>query len=264
MMRKAWTTWTRPVFLALMLGLAPGAAIAAQPVVAAAADLKFALEEIAQTFRRHTGQSVKLAFGSSGTFATQIRHGAPFELYLSADEAYVRTLHADGFTRDAGALYAIGRLVLIAPPGSSLPVDGELKGLAAQLKAGAIRRFAIANPAHAPYGRRAEEALKQAGLWEAIRPKLVLGENVSQAAQFAVTGAADGGIIALSLAQAPQMARLGRHALIPAAWHAPLRQRMVLLRNAGATADAFYQYMQQPPARAVMRRYGFVLPGEDG
>lgn len=262
-MSRLWMKVMRALFL--MLCLAPAAPVAAaEPVVAAAADLKFALEEIAQAFRKDAGQAVKLSFGSSGTFATQIRHGAPFELYLSADEDYVQKLHADGFTRDGGALYAIGRIVLMAPPGSRLPVDGELKGLAAQLQAGGIKRFAIANPEHAPYGRRAEEALKHAGLWEAIRPKLVLGENVSQAAQFATGGSADGGIIALSLAAAPQMKERGRYAPIPADWHAPLRQRMVLLRNAGSTAEAFYRYMQQPPARAVMRRYGFVLPGEEG
>ncbi|MCO6411611.1 MAG: molybdate ABC transporter substrate-binding protein [Thiogranum sp.] len=237
---------------------------AAEPVVAAAADLQFALEDVARAFRQDSGRSLKLAFGSSGTFATQIRHGAPFELYLSADEDYVRALHADGFTRDAGALYAIGRIVLIAPPGSRLPVDSELQGLAAQLEAGAVNRFAIANPEHAPYGRRAEEALRHAGLWDALRPKLIIGENVAQAAQFATSGSADGGIIALSLALSPQMASLGRHALIPAAWHAPLRQRMVLLKNAGATAEAFYRYLQQPSTRAIMQRYGFVLPGEDG
>lgn len=257
-----WIRYMHAAVVSLALALATPAG-AAGPVVAAAADLQFALEEIAQAFKEDTGQSVKLAFGSSGTFATQIRHGAPFELYLSADEHYVRTLHADGFTRDAGTLYAIGRIVLIAPPGSRLPVDGELKGLAAQLEAGAVKRFAIANPEHAPYGRRAEEALRHAGLWEALRPKLIFGENVAQAAQFATSGSADGGIIALSLARAPQMAGLGRHALIPAAWHAPLRQRMVLLKNAGAIAEAFYRYLQQPSTRAIMRRYGFVLPGED-
>ncbi len=264
-MNRHWIKVVRALSLVpLLFTLAlPAPAAAAEPVVAAAADLKFALEEIAQAFRKDTGQSVKLAFGSSGTFATQIRNGAPFELYLSADEEYVQKLHADGFTRDGGTLYAIGRIVLFAPPGSTLPVDGELKGLAAQLQAGKIKRFAIANPEHAPYGRRAEEALKHAGLWDAIRPKLILGENVSQTAQFATSGSADGGIIALSLAKAPQMQTLGRFARIPAQWHEPLRQRMVLLRNAGPTAEAFYKYMQQPAARAVMRRYGFVLPGEE-
>lgn len=236
--------------------------LASEPIIAAAADLKFALEEVAQSFKKDTGQSVKLTFGSSGTFATQIRNGAPFQMYLSADEDYVLKLHAEGLTRDQGVLYAIGRIVLMVPPGSALPVDGELKGLAAQLKAGQIKRFAIANPEHAPYGRRAEEALRKAGLWEAMQPKLVFGENVSQAAQFALSGSADGGIIALSLAKSPQMTQLGRYAVIPADWHEPLRQRMVLLKGADATAQAFYRYVQEPAARTVMRRYGFVLPGE--
>jgi molybdate transport system substrate-binding protein len=237
-------------------------AFAADPVVAAASDLKFALEDVAQAYRQDTRRAVVLAFGSSGTFAAQIRNGAPFQLFLSADEDYILKLHAEGYARDQGALYAIGRLALVAPPGSALPVDGELKGLAQQLQAGRIARFAIANPEHAPYGRRAEEALRHAGLWQAIRPKLVLGENVSQAAQFATGGAADGGIVALSLAMSPQMEKRARYAVIPAAWHTPLRQRMALLRNAGPEAQAFYAYLQQPAARAVMRRHGFTLPGE--
>jgi len=235
---------------------------AAMPVIAAASDLKFALEEIAATFERERSQSVKLSFGSSGTFATQIRNGAPFDLYLSADEDYVQALAADGLTRDAGVLYAIGRIVLMAPHTSSMPVDSQLRGVAAELKAGRITRFAIANPEHAPYGRRAEEALRHAGLWDLIKPKLVLGENVSQAAQFATSGSAAGGIIALSLAMSPQMKDQGRYAPIPADWHTPLRQRMVLLRRAGESAEAFYRYLQEPGARAVMKRYGFTLPGE--
>ncbi|MEQ1439872.1 molybdate ABC transporter substrate-binding protein [Fontimonas sp. SYSU GA230001] len=247
----------------LATGLLAPALFAQQvPVVAAAADLKFALEDIAATFQADSGQRVKLSFGSSGTFATQIRNGAPYAMYLSADEDYVLQLHKDGYTRDAGTLYAIGRIVLMAPPSSELAVDGELKGLAEALRAGRIARFAIANPEHAPYGRRAEEALRHAGLWDAIRPKLVFGENVSQAAQFATSGSAAGGIIALSLARAPQMQDQGRYALIPAGWHEPLKQRMVLLKRADATAESFYRYLQAPAARSVMRRYGFVLPDE--
>jgi molybdate transport system substrate-binding protein len=258
----SWAFRVRAVIIVLAVAMLPGQVWGAGPIVAAAADLKFALEEVAQSFKKETQQSVKLTFGSSGTFATQIRNGAPFQMYLSADEEFVFKLHAEGLTLDQGTLYAIGRMVIMAPPSSDLPVDGELKGLAAQLKAGQIKRFAIANPEHAPYGRRAEEALKHAGLWDSIRPKLVLGENVSQAAQFATSGSAKGGIVALSLAKSQQMAHLGRYAVIPAGWHAPLRQRMVLLKNAGSTAQAFYRYMQAPAARSIMRRYGFVLPGE--
>ncbi|MGV8892543.1 MAG: molybdate ABC transporter substrate-binding protein [Burkholderiaceae bacterium] len=238
------------------------AALADVPVVAAASDLQFALKEIAQSFRQDSGRDLKISFGSSGTFATQIRNGAPFQMYLSADEAYVETLHADGLARDSGMLYAIGRIVLVAPINSPLRVDAELKGVTALLNLGKLRHFAIANPEHAPYGRRAEEALKQAGLWDALKPKLVMGENVSQAMQFAIGGSAEGGIVALSLVKSPQMAKLARFAVIPAEWHTPLRQRMVLLKNAGETAQAFYSYMQQPKARDVMRRYGFLLPGE--
>lgn len=261
-LRNRLRSWTAGLVCALSLLGSTGTAHADQPVIAAAADLKFALSDIAQRFNQDAGLSVKLAFGSSGNFATQIRNGAPFQMFLSADEEYVAKLHAEGHTRDAGRLYAIGRIALMAPHASKLVVDEELKGLAAALRSGNIKRFAIANPEHAPYGRRAEEALRKAGLWDAMRSKLVFGENVSQAAQFAISGSADGGIIALSLALSPQMLKLGRYAVIPAAWHAPLRQRMVLMKNAGGTAQVFYHYLQQPAARKVMHDYGFSLPSE--
>jgi molybdate transport system substrate-binding protein len=233
------------------------------PTVAAASDLQFALPEVAQTFTAATGLEVKLAFGSSGNFARQIRQGAPFEMYLSADENYVLELNKDGLTRDDGALYAVGRIVIIVPHGSPLESDGTLEDLRAALADGRVQKFAIANPEHAPYGRRAEEALRHAGLWAAIRDRLVLGENVSQAAQFAMSGSTQGGIIAYSLALSPKLSVLGPFELIPEEWHAPLRQRMVLLENAGTTVQRFFAFVQEPEARAVMRRYGFVLPGEE-
>jgi molybdate transport system substrate-binding protein len=231
-------------------------------LIAAASDLQFALEEIGARFTADTGLSVKLTFGSSGNFARQIRQGAPFELYLSADENYVLDLARDGFTRDEGTLYAIGRIAVMTPHGSPLDADGTLASLATALNEGRITRFAIANPDHAPYGKRAEEALRHKGLWEGIRPRLVLGENVSQAAQFATSGNAEGGIVAYSLALAPQVAARGRFELIPEDWHAPLRQRMVLLKGAGSVTARFYDYLQQPAARQMLAQYGFVLPGE--
>lgn len=234
------------------------------PVIAAAADLKFAIEEIARAFTAQTGLAVKPTFGSSGNFARQIRQGAPFQMLLSADEAYALDLARDGFTRDEGTLYAIGRIVLIVPHGSPLAADGSLDDLARALAEGGVHRFAIANPEHAPYGRRAEEALRHRGLWEAIEPRLVFGENVAQAAQFATSSSAEGGIIAYSLALSPKVSSLGRFALIPAEWHSPLNQRMVLLKTSGAVAERFYRYVQQPAARAILVRYGFVLPGEGG
>lgn len=234
------------------------------PMIAAASDLQFALAEIAETFAAGTGQPVKLAFGSSGNFARQIRQGAPFQMFLSADESHALDLVRDGFTRDQGALYAVGRIVLFVPHGSPLAADGTLEDLRAALAAGRVARFAIANPEHAPYGRRAEEALRHAGLWDAIGPRLILGENVSQAAQFATTADAQGGIIAYSLALSPKMAALGSYALIPEDWHSPLHQRMVLLRDAGPAAERFHEYLRQPAARAILRKYGFLLPGEAG
>ena len=232
------------------------------PVIAVAANVQFAIEEIAEAFQAETGQTVRLSMGSSGNFARQIRQGAPFEMYLSADEDYVLDLARDGFTRDDGELYAVGRIVLITPHGSPLEADGSLDDLAAALADGRVIRFAIANPEHAPYGRRAEEVLRHKGLWDAIQPRLVLGENVSQAAQFATSADAQGGIIAYSLALSPRVAALGPYELIPEAWHSPLRQRMVLLANAGPVAERFYAYVQQPAARTTFRKYGFVLPGE--
>lgn len=243
------------------IGLAPAHA-ADRPTIAAAADLQFALTDVAAAFKAETGREVKLTFGSSGNFVRQIQEGAPFEMYLSADEKFVLDLAEAGLAKDDGALYAVGRIVIMVPRGSPLKADGTLADLKAGLADGRVTRFAIANPEHAPYGRRAEEALRHQGLWESLRDKLVLGENVSQAAQFATSGSAQGGIIAYSLALAPDVARLGEFELIPDAWHEPLRQRMALLRGHGETADLFFAFMQKKPAREIMQRYGFVLPGE--
>lgn len=240
------------------------ASAAQVPAIAAAADLNAALPEVAAQFTKMSGKRVKLTFGSSGNFARQILNGAPFEVYLSADETYVQRLAIAGRTVDAGTLYAIGRIGLFQPSGSPIRADGALRDLGRALRDGRLRRFAIANPEHAPYGRAAQEALTRAGLWAAIRPKLVLGENVAQATQFATSGSAQGGIIPLSLAVTPQVRAAGTFALLPAAWHMPLRQRAVVLKGADDTARAFYQFLQTPAARAVLRRYGFVVPGARG
>ena len=247
--------------LALPLAAAPAAAQA--PAIAAAADLKFALAELADRFKAATGREVRVAFGSSGNFTQQIENGAPFELFLSADEGYVERLAAKGLTRDAGVLYAIGRVVLFVPAGSPLKADPTLVDLRAAIGDGRLKRFAIANPEHAPYGRAARETLQAAGLWDAIRPALVLGENVAQATQFAAGGNAQGGIVASALTKTPEVARLGTAVLLPASMHKPLRQRMVLLRNAGPVAAEFFAWLQTKPAREVFVRHGFALPGED-
>jgi molybdate transport system substrate-binding protein len=247
----------------LLLAMVAGACSSPplSPRVAAAADLQFALTDVADRFAGETGERVELVFGSSGTLARQIQDGAPFAVFLSADEAFVEQLTRAGRTRDAGVLYATGRIVLFAPPESPLVPSEGLDGLARLIARGQVPRFAIANPEHAPYGRAAEQALRKRELWDALQPALVLGENVSQAAQFATSGSAVGGIIAYSLVLAPAMRERGQHVLIPADDHAPLRQRMVLLERAGPVAERFYRYLQAPAARATLARYGFVVPG---
>jgi molybdate transport system substrate-binding protein len=259
-MRSILRPWVRT--LAAVAALVMGWAAQAQtvPTVAAASDLKFAMEEVAAQFQKQTGQSLRLVFGSSGHFKTQILQGAPFHLFMSADEQFVFELADAGKTEDRGRAYAVGRIGILVPPGSLLKPDGELQDLAAALKDGRLRKFAIANPQHAPYGTRAQEALRHAGLWSAIQPRLVYGENVSQTAQFAVSGSTQGGIVAQSLALAPAVAKTGRFALIPEAWHQPLRQRMVLVKGAPTVARAFYDHLSTPAAQAIMVRYGFAMP----
>ena len=228
--------------------------------VAAASDLKFALEELVPLFEKASGHRVKLVLGSSGNLYAQIAQGAPFQVFMSADEGFVFRLADAGKTRDRGRLYALGRIGLMVPHGSPLRADGELKDLAAALKDGRLKRLAIANPEHAPYGMRAKEALQHAGLWADIQPRLVLGENISQAAQFAPSGSAQGGIVAQSLALAPQVGRLGRFALIPASWHQPLTQRMVVLKDAPPAAQAWDAFLASTASLEIMRRYGFDVP----
>lgn len=251
------------VCLLLLAELAIANAAGAPPI-AAAADLKFALTEVAEIFEKESGHAVKLSFGSSGNFAHQLEHGAPFELFLSADENLVFRLADQGLTRDRGVLYAIGRLVLFVPHGSPLQADAALSDLKAALADGRVKRFAIANPEHAPYGRAARAVLQHAGLWSAIESRLVLGENAAQAVQFAVSGSSQGGLLPLSLASAPAIAKSGSFTLISSEWHTsePLRQRLVLMKSAGDTARAFYDYLQKPAARAIFVRHGLVLPNK--
>lgn len=230
------------------------------PLVAAASSLQFVLPEIVQLFQQKTGRGVRVTFGSSGNLMRQIIQGAPFELFLSADENYTGPLIERGLVRGEGEIFAEGRLALFAGKASALRVDMELDGLEEALVAGRLSRFSIANPEHAPYGMRAREVLRHKGLWEKIKPKLVMGENVSQAAQFAATPGADGGLIAYSLAITPNLSERGRHALLPATWHAPLRQQVVLLSHAGETARAFSAFTLSEDGQAILARYGFTIP----
>lgn len=230
------------------------------PLIAAAASLNVALPEIASQFARDHGARVELVFGASGTLTRQIRDGAPFELFLAADEEFPALLVKEGLTRDDGVVYAVGRLAIFSPRGSPLTVDERLDGLAALAAAGGVTRFALANPAVAPYGRAAEAVLRKRGLWDAIGPRLVLGESVAQAAQFALTGNVVGGLVAYSTVLSPGLAGRGVHAVIPQSEHVPLRHRMVLLRRAGPVAAQFYAYLQRSAAGSLLRKHGFTRP----
>lgn len=230
------------------------------PRVAAASSLTFALTDLADRYARSGVGRVDLVFGASGTLARQIQDGAPFDLFLAADEELPARLSSAGLTKDGGAVYAVGRLVVFSPTGSPLAVDDQLAGLGRLLRDSGVTRFAIANPAVAPYGRAAEAVLRKRGLWDRLRPSLVLGDTIAQTAQFATTGNAVGGLVAYSLVKSPELSRRGVYAVIPAADHPPLRQRMVLLKTAVPGTDAFYRYLLSDDARRVLGQHGFEAP----
>jgi molybdate transport system substrate-binding protein len=234
---------------------APGAR-APNPIrVAAASDLQFALAELAQAYQRQSGTAVQITLGASGNLAQQIRQGLPVDLFMSADEEFVFQLNSTGLTQDRGVIYALGRIALLVPAGSAIGLDPGLRGLREALPD--LRHFAIANPEHAPYGRAARQALERTGLWPLVEPKLVIGENIAQATQFVTGGAAQAGITAASLANAPPVARASRSQILPADLHAPMRQRMALLRGASPAAADFYRFLQAGAARAELQRHGF-------
>lgn len=228
------------------------------PTVAAAADLKWALPPLVARFEQESGLTLRVVFGASGSLCAQILQGAPFQLFLSADEAYVQRLADSGLTRQGslGQVYALGRIGLLVPRRGALRADGSLRDLGQALRDGRLQRLALANPLHAPYGQRAREALAHAGLWDRLQPHLVLGENVAQAAQFALSGAAQGGLVAQAVARAPEVSERGHFALIDSHWHRPLAQRMVLLHSAQAPMLAFYDFLRSPAVRDHWARHG--------
>jgi molybdate transport system substrate-binding protein len=253
-----------PALLAVVLALfSPGVAQqgpAGVVRVAAASDLRFALEDLATMFRsRHPATRLELSFGSSGAFHTQILQGAPFDVFLSADLAYTRDIVAKGRADTRSTfVYAIGHLVLWTPSASRLDLARGMHVLTDPR----VRHISIANPRHAPYGRAAQAAMKAAGVWQAAQPKLVLGESVTQAAQFVESGAAEIGVIARSLALAPQMRAKGKYWDVPPATYAVMEQGGVVLSSAAdpAAAMQFRDFLLSVEAAAVLTRYGFGRP----
>lgn len=229
-----------------------------QITVAAAADLQFAFQEMEAPFEAECGCDVVLIFGSSGKFAAQIEEGLPADVFASANAEYVDRLRDKGLiVEGSDQLYAVGRIAVAVPVGSPLEPTGL--DLLADPR---VTRVAIANPDHAPYGMAAKQALESAGLWEAVRPRLVLGENAAQTTQFVETGDASAGIVPLSLAI--QRKDKLRFALIDAALHQPLRQVAAVLSRSRHPdlATRFIRFINSDTGRPIMRKYGFVLPGE--
>ncbi|MEK8089093.1 molybdate ABC transporter substrate-binding protein [Thermithiobacillus plumbiphilus] len=243
------------------LSLALPVQAAEQLTVAAASDLQFVLAELNQAFTRaHPGVNIKVSTGSSGNFFAQISQGAPFDLFLSADVKYPKSLVDKGQALpDSLMPYAVGRLALWTMNPRLDPAQGL-----SMLRNPAVRRIAIANPAHAPYGRAAREALSEAGLLPALQGKLVMGENISQTAQFVQSGNADAGIVALSLLRSPKLQGQGRYWLIPADSYTPLEQAAVITRYGAKNpvAREYMAFLKSPAARQVFIRNGFLLPGE--
>lgn len=239
-----------------------GSPLAATVVrIAAASDLKFALEDVKTEYTKaHPNVDVQLTFGSSGNFYQQIRNGAPFDLFLSADLSFPRKLADEGLAAKEDLFpYAVGRLVVWAPNES--PID-PTKGLAA-LRDPKAEKIAIANPEHAPYGRAAVAAMKTAGVYEAVQDRLVFGENIAQTAQLVSTGSAQVGVIALSLAVAPELAQVGRYAEVPLDTFPRLDQGGVALAKAQdpQAARAVKDFLTGPQGLEILKRYGFYLPG---
>jgi molybdate transport system substrate-binding protein len=229
--------------------------------VAAAADLKFALDDLITEFHReHRDIRVQVSYGASGNFFAQLSSKAPFDLFFSADVEYPRRLVEKGLAaKEDEFLYAVGHLAVWVPQKSSL--DLERKGIRALLDP-SVRKVAIANPRHAPYGRAAEAALKKLGVYDEIKGKIVQGENVAQAAQFVETGSADAGVIALSLALSPPMRKKGRHWEVPLDAYPRLEQGGIILSWAQdrQAAEALRDFVGGPGGKAVLKRYGFFLP----
>ncbi len=235
---------------------------AGEITVAAASDLSFAFKEAAGRFEQQTGTRVKVTLGSSGNLFSQIQNGAPFDAFFSADIRYPQKLEESGQVVP-GSLYryATGRLVIWVPNRPGLPSPQQ--GLKVLLD-GSVRKIAIANPKHAPYGRAAVAALEKAGVYDAVKDKLVLGENISQATQFVESGAADAGVIALSLAVVPAMQQAGQYWEIPQDMHPPIEQGAAVLKNGTnrAGAQAFFSFLQGRDGQEILRQYGFVLPNQ--
>ena len=259
---KSEVTWLRlcTVVMFLMICFPDNVRADEKILIAAASDLNFAMNEICRDFEKtHSSIRVEVSYGSSGNFYAQIKQGAPYDIFFSADASYPARLEEEGFAvKGQQQLYAIGKIILWIPRKLTL---NPQKGLNIVLKP-EIKKLAIANPKHAPYGRAAEESLRYYGLWDKVQGKLVFGENILQAAQFVQTGSADAGIIALSLAISPKMVKDGSYWIIPTESYSRLEQGYAVLQRGKGTSSvkAFLEFVQGKKGKKILSDFGFILP----
>src|ERR1700680_4577493 len=235
--------------------------VAQEFTVAAAADLQFAMQDVAARFQKETGKAVKLIYGSSGNLFQQIPNGAPFDMFFSANLDYARRLEAAGLTEPGSYYqYARGKIVIWVPKESKIDLSSGMQVLPDP----SVKKIAIANPQHAPYGQAAVAAMQRENIYEKVEDKFVLGENIAETASFVVSGAADVGIVALSLALSPNMKDKGRYVEVPSGDYPPIEQACVILKSSRnkETAGQFLSFFKSGAIADVLKSYGFDLqPG---
>jgi molybdate transport system substrate-binding protein len=244
----------------VLVGFISQVCVAQEITVAAAADLQFAMQDVAAQFEKETGKSVKLIYGSSGNFFQQIENGAPFDILFSANLDYPKKLEASGLIEPGSYYqYAKGKIVIWVPKESKLELSSGMQALLDP----SVKKIAIANPQHAPYGQAAVAAMQKENVYEKVKDKLVLGENISQTALFVVSGSAEVGIVALSLALSPNMKDKGRYAEIPASEYPPIEQACVILGSSKHKdiARRFVAFVKTAAVAEVLRGYGFDVQG---
>ena len=245
------------IFLAVSFALT-GSVFAQVATIAVAANMKDAFAEIAAEFKSTGKPEMRVVYGSSGNFAAQIMNGAPFSLFIAADEQFPLELFKNGKTVDDGSVYAIGKLVIITKTSSGIYLSDSKSDIAKAISK--ANKVAIAKPELAPYGRAAVQYLKAEGLWDLAKDKLVYADNIGSATTYVASGAADLGFTAFSLAKSPELVRQTSYVAVDTKMYEPIKQRMVLIKGAPQEAQDLYRFMQGPKAKAILQKYGYSTP----
>lgn len=245
------------IFLAVFFAFT-GSAFAQVATIAVAANMKDAFAEIAAEFKSTGKPEMRMVYGSSGNFAAQIMNGAPFGLFIAADEQFPLELFKNGKTVDDGSIYAIGKLVIITKTSSGIYLSDSKSDIAKAISK--ANKVAIAKPEIAPYGRAAVQYLKAEGLWDLAKDKLVYADNIGSATTYVASGAADLGFTAFSLAKSPELLRQTSYVAVDTKMYEPIKQRMVLIKGAPQEAQDLYRFMQGPKAKSILQKYGYSTP----